>query len=146
MNVIAESTSVSVIKVSFATVVVLKLLRRKYVVSAWDTSNWWCLLFISGISVLCQIRSVTCWVLPSKKLEQIIYYERYVVIQPGIKEEDGINRLDFLTEEEYLDIVDKLPRDNQLLDDNDPNKFIAKMGAEAFEMLLSRIESGSIVL
>ena len=77
--------------------------------------------------------------LPTKKLDQIIYYERYVVIQPGIKEEDGVNRLDFLTEEEYLDIVDKLPRENQLLDDNDPKKFIAKMGAEALEMLLSRL-------
>jgi DNA-directed RNA polymerase subunit beta' len=78
--------------------------------------------------------------LPSKKLDQIIYYERYVVIQPGIKEEDGISRLDFLTEEEYLEIVDKLPRENQLLDDNDPKKFIAKMGAEALEMLLARID------
>jgi DNA-directed RNA polymerase subunit beta' len=78
--------------------------------------------------------------LPTKKLDQIIYYERYVVIQPGIKEEDGVNRLDFLTEEEYLDIVDKLPRENQLLDDNDPKKFIAKMGADALEMLLSRVK------
>lgn len=78
--------------------------------------------------------------LPTKKLDQIIYYERYVVIQPGIKEEDGVNRLDFLTEEEYLDIVDKLPRENQMLDDNDPKKFIAKMGAEALEMLLSRLK------
>ncbi len=78
--------------------------------------------------------------LPTKKLDQIIYYERYVVIQPGIKEEDGVNRLDFLTEEEFLDIVDKLPRENQMLDDNDPKKFIAKMGAEALEMLLSRLK------
>src|SRR6266481_560437 len=78
--------------------------------------------------------------LPTKKLDQIIYYERYVVIQPGIKEEDGVNRLDFLTEEEYLEIVDKLPRENQLLDDNDPKKFIAKMGADALEMLLSRLK------
>jgi DNA-directed RNA polymerase subunit beta' len=78
--------------------------------------------------------------LPTKKLDQIIYYERYVVIQPGTKEEDGINRLDFLTEEEYLDIVDKLPRENQMLDDNDPKKFIAKMGADALEMLLSRVK------
>ena len=78
--------------------------------------------------------------LPTKKLDQIIYYERYVVIQPGVKEEDGINRMDFLTEEEYLDIVDKLPRENQLLDDNDPKKFIAKMGADALEMLLSRLD------
>jgi DNA-directed RNA polymerase subunit beta' len=78
--------------------------------------------------------------LPTKKLDQIIYYERFVVIQPGVKEEDGINRLDFLTEEEYLDIVDKLPRENQLLDDNDPKKFIAKMGADSLEMLLSRVK------
>jgi DNA-directed RNA polymerase subunit beta' len=78
--------------------------------------------------------------LPTKKLDQIIYYERYVVIQAGIKAEDGINYLDFLTEDEYLDILDKLPRENQMLDDEDPNKFIAKMGAESLEMLLSRIK------
>ena len=77
--------------------------------------------------------------LPTKKLDQIIYYERFVVIQPGIKEEEGISRMDFLTEDEYLDILDKLPRENQLLDDDDPNKFIAKMGAESLEMLLSRV-------
>ena len=78
--------------------------------------------------------------LPTKKLDQIIYYERYVVIQPGVKEEDGIQYMDFLTEDEYLDIVDKLPRENQMLDDDDPNKFIAKMGADALEMLLSRLQ------
>ena len=78
--------------------------------------------------------------LPTKKLDQIIYYERYIVIQPGAKEEDGINQLDFLTEDEYLDILDKLPRENQMLDDEDPQKFIAKMGAEALEMLLARID------
>src|ERR1043165_3997085 len=78
--------------------------------------------------------------LPTKKLDQIIYYERYVVIQAGIKEEDGVNRLDFLTEEEYLEIVDKLPRENQLLDDSDPKKFIARMGADALEMLLGRLK------
>jgi DNA-directed RNA polymerase subunit beta' len=78
--------------------------------------------------------------LPTKKLDQIIYYERYVVIQSGVKSEDGINYLDFLTEDEYLDILDKLPRENQMLDDEDPNKFIAKMGADALEMLLSRIK------
>ncbi len=78
--------------------------------------------------------------LPTKKLDQIIYYERYVVIQPGIKSEDGVNYLDFLTEDEYLDILDKLPRENQMLDDEDPNKFIAKMGADSLEMLLSRIK------
>ncbi len=78
--------------------------------------------------------------LPTKKLDMIIYYERYVVIQPGIMEEEGITNMDFLTEEEYLDIIDKLPRENQALDNIDPNKFIAKMGAEALEMLLSRLD------
>ncbi len=77
--------------------------------------------------------------LPTKKLDQIIYYERYVVIQPGVKEEEGIAYMDFLTEDEYLDILDKLPRENQMLDDEDPEKFIAKMGAEGLEMLLSRL-------
>lgn len=77
--------------------------------------------------------------LPSKKLDMIIYYERYVVIQSGVKEEDGINYLDFLTEEEYLDILDSLPKENQYLEDNDPNKFIAKMGADAIWDLLSRL-------
>ncbi|WP_161889986.1 DNA-directed RNA polymerase subunit beta' [Pontibacter russatus] len=76
--------------------------------------------------------------LPTKKLDQIIYYERYAVIQPGILAEDGVNTLDFLTEDEYLDMIDKLPRENQMLDNNDPNKFIAKMGAEALQMLLER--------
>lgn len=76
--------------------------------------------------------------LPTKKLDQIIYYERYAIIQPGIKEEDGFSKMDFLTEDEYLDIMDKLPRENQMLDDDDPEKFIAKMGADALEMLLAR--------
>jgi DNA-directed RNA polymerase subunit beta' len=78
--------------------------------------------------------------LPTKKLDQIIYYERYLVVQPGLKAEDGINTMDFLTEDEYLDIMDKLPRENQMLDDDDPNKFIAKMGAESLEMVLKRID------
>jgi DNA-directed RNA polymerase subunit beta' len=77
--------------------------------------------------------------LPTKKLDMIIYYERYVVINAGIKAQDGINYLDFLTEEEYLNILDTLPKDNQHLDDNDPNKFIAKMGADALYDLLSRL-------
>ncbi len=78
--------------------------------------------------------------LPTKKLDTIIYYERYVVINPGVKAVDGIKTLDFLTEEEYLDILDSLPKENHLLDDDDPNKFIAKMGAEALFELLTRIE------
>ena len=78
--------------------------------------------------------------LPTKKLDLIIYYERYVVIQPGIKESDGINAMDFLTEEEYLDVLDTLPKENQYLDDKDPQKFVAKMGAEALEELLKRLD------
>src|SRR3546814_6552528 len=58
--------------------------------------------------------------LPTKKLDLIIYYERYVVIQPGVKAEDGVQYLDFLTEEEYLDILDTLPKENQYLDDDHP--------------------------
>jgi len=77
--------------------------------------------------------------LPTKKLDLIIYYERYVVIQAGVKAEDGINYLDFLTEEEYLNILEALPKENQHLDDSDPNKFIARMGAEALHELLSRL-------
>ncbi|MDA3780589.1 MAG: DNA-directed RNA polymerase subunit beta' [Bacteroidales bacterium] len=78
--------------------------------------------------------------LPTKKLDTIIYYERYVVINAGIKAEDGTKYLDFLTEEEYLDILETLPKDNQYLDDDDPNKFIAAMGAVALYKLLERIE------
>ena len=78
--------------------------------------------------------------LPTKKLEAIIYYEKYVVINPGIKADDGVNYLDFLSEEEYFDIMDKLPQENQYLDDSDPGKFVAKMGAEALAELLSRID------
>ncbi|RLZ12675.1 DNA-directed RNA polymerase subunit beta' [Faecalibacter macacae] len=80
--------------------------------------------------------------LPSKKLDMVIYYERYVVIQPGIAkgpEGEELNKLDFLSEEEYLDILETLPIENQYLEDTDPNKFVAKMGAEALEDLLSRV-------
>jgi DNA-directed RNA polymerase subunit beta' len=75
----------------------------------------------------------------SKKLESIIYYERYVVIQPGLKEGE-VNKNDLLTEEEYFELIDTLPRENQMLDDSDPMKFIAKMGAEAIKDLLERID------
>ena len=78
--------------------------------------------------------------LPTKKLDSIIYYERYVVINAGVKATDGVKQLDFLTEEEYLDIVETLPKENHLLDDEDPNKFIAKMGAEALYEILGRID------
>ncbi len=73
--------------------------------------------------------------LASKKLDAVIYYERYIVINPGTVEE--VQPLDLLSEDEYLDILDKLPKENQLLEDDDPNKFVAKMGAEAiYELLL----------
>jgi len=75
----------------------------------------------------------------SKKLETIVYYERFVVIQSGIRADKGQNPGDLLTEEEYLDILDTLPKDNQYLPDDDPNKFIAKMGAEAVHDMLARI-------
>ncbi|MGM0377457.1 MAG: DNA-directed RNA polymerase subunit beta', partial [Bacteroidota bacterium] len=78
--------------------------------------------------------------LPTKKLDSIIYYERYVVVQPGVTAADGVKYMDFLTEEEYLDILDGLPKDNQHLEDDDPNKFIAKMGAEALHMILGRLD------
>jgi DNA-directed RNA polymerase subunit beta' len=80
--------------------------------------------------------------LPSKKLDMIIYYERYVVIQPGTavnEEGEPVKKMDFLTEEEYLNIAEALPQENQYLEDSDPNKFIAKMGAECLIELLSRI-------
>ena len=78
--------------------------------------------------------------LSSKKLETIIYYERYVVIQPGIKEVDEIQKMDLLTEEEYLEILENLPKENQLLEDEDPNKFVAKMGADAVRDLLIALD------
>ena len=78
--------------------------------------------------------------LQTKKLETIIYYERYAVINPGIKAKDGINYLDLIPEEEYLDILESLPPENQYLDDTDPDKFIAKMGAEAVHDLLERLD------
>ncbi|MEZ5002028.1 MAG: DNA-directed RNA polymerase subunit beta' [Chitinophagales bacterium] len=86
--------------------------------------------------------------LSSKKMETIVYYERYAVIQPGVTadgitiagEERALVQLDLLTEEEYLEVLETLPKDNQLLEDTDPNKFIAKMGADAIRDILSRID------
>ncbi len=78
--------------------------------------------------------------LSSKKLESIVYYERYLVIQPGLKEADGISTGDLLTEEEYLEIMETLPPDNQMLDEMDPNKFVAKMGAESVRDMLMRLD------
>ena len=81
--------------------------------------------------------------LPTKKLDMIIYYERYVVVQAGgavDNEGTPLEYLQFLTEEEYLDALERLPRENQYLEDNDPTKFVAKMGAEALEALLSGLD------
>jgi len=78
--------------------------------------------------------------LSSKKLETLTYYERYVVIQAGAAEEFELNHMDLITEEEYLEALSKLPKENQHLDNSDPNKFIAMMGAEGIRELLSRID------
>ena len=78
--------------------------------------------------------------IPTKKLDAVIYYERYIVIQPGVFAEDGLAELDLLTEDEYLDRLEQLPKENQYLEDSDPNKFIAKMGAEAIYDLLLRLD------
>ncbi|MFP4288679.1 MAG: DNA-directed RNA polymerase subunit beta' [Bacteroidales bacterium] len=77
--------------------------------------------------------------LPTKKLDQIIYYERYIIVNAGAVAGE-YNQLDFLTEEEYFNILETLPKDNQLLEDDDPNKFIAMMGAEALKELLVRLD------
>ena len=92
--------------------------------------------------------------LPTKKLDAIIYYERYVVIQPGVmagkKDSEGndaigSNMYDLLSEEEYNDIIDnQISPENEYLDDSDPNKFIAKMGAEAIYDLLVRLDLDSL--
>lgn len=78
--------------------------------------------------------------MPTKKMDAIIYYEKYVIIQAGIADNsENIINGELISEEEYLNILDALPRENQLLDDSDPNKFIAKMGADAVYDLLSRL-------
>ena len=77
--------------------------------------------------------------IPTKKLDSVIYYERYIVIQPGALAGE-VQELDLLTEDEYLDKMESLPIENQYLEDSDPNKFIAKMGAEAIYDLLLRVD------
>ena len=76
--------------------------------------------------------------IPSKKLDAVIYYERYIVINPGPFAEE-LSKMDLLSEEEYFDFLEKLPEDNRSLADDDPNKFVAKMGAEAIYDLLRTI-------
>ena len=86
--------------------------------------------------------------LPSKKLDSVIYYEKYIVINKGAQDLqvnrngklEDVNKLDLLSEEEYFDVLDKLPKENALLPDDDPNKFVAKMGAEAIYDLLCNID------
>jgi len=81
--------------------------------------------------------------IPTKKLDQIIYYERYLVVQPGSAvnaEGEPLEKMEFLSEDEYLDILETLPKENQYLPDEDPNKFIAKMGAEALHDLLQGLD------
>jgi DNA-directed RNA polymerase subunit beta' len=80
----------------------------------------------------------------SKNLESIIYYERYVVIHPGIRESDEIHHKALITEEQYLDILETLPVENQQLEDGHPDKFVAKMGAEAVRDLLEGLELDSL--
>ena len=92
--------------------------------------------------------------MPTKKLDQVIYYEKYVVIQPGAlqgrtdsegMELNGSHKYDLLSEEEYMDIIDnKLGTENDYLEDSDPNKFIAKMGAEAVYDLLANLDLDSL--
>ena len=88
--------------------------------------------------------------LPTKKLDSVIYYEKYIVINPGVVENmqddtgeelNGSHKLDLLTEDEYINIVDnRLPEGNELLPDDDPKKFVAKMGAEAVYDLLKQLD------
>ena len=78
--------------------------------------------------------------IPSKKLEGIIYYERYVVINAGAAEKQGIAKYQTLAEKEYLDVLDALPAGNQNLPDGDPDKFVAMMGAEAIKILLQEVD------
>ncbi|MBD5175519.1 MAG: DNA-directed RNA polymerase subunit beta' [Bacteroidales bacterium] len=80
--------------------------------------------------------------LPSKKLDAVIYYERYVVLNPGAAQ--GVNKLDLLSEEEYFEVLDSLPKENQLLEDGHPDKFVAKMGAEAIYELLRDLDLDSL--
>ncbi|MFS6556879.1 hypothetical protein VPJ68_15685, partial [Parabacteroides distasonis] len=92
--------------------------------------------------------------MPTKKLDAVIYYERYIVIQPGLMEGkvdeegnpvNGSQKGDLLSEEEMNDIFDKyLPEENEYLEDSDPNKFVAKMGAEAIQILLQQLDLDSL--
>ena len=86
--------------------------------------------------------------IPANAINKIVYYENFIVVQPGAaegiklddKDKEGVQRLTFLTEEQYFEILDQIPAENRLLEDSDPNKFIAKMGAEALYDMLAKID------
>ena len=80
--------------------------------------------------------------LPTKKLDSVIYYERYIVIKPGNVE--GVQKYDLLNEDEYSELMERVPKENNMLPDDDPNKFIAKMGAEAIYDLLVDLDLDSL--
>ncbi len=83
--------------------------------------------------------------MPTKKLDSVIYYERYVVLKPGCLEKlEDVHKLDTLSEDEYLDYLDKIPEKYRNLPDDDPNKFVAKMGAEAIFQLLQEVDLDSL--
>ena len=91
--------------------------------------------------------------IPTKKLDAVIYYEKYIVIKPGVyenkkdangEEMNGSHKYDLLSEDEYINILDSLPKDNEYLDDSDPAKFVAKMGAEAVYDLLADLDLDSL--
>jgi len=75
--------------------------------------------------------------MPTKDIERIVYYESYVVVQPG---HTGLQAKDLLTEEQYLDIMDKMTKEQHSLDDDDPAKFVALIGGEAIKELLKRVD------
>lgn len=75
--------------------------------------------------------------MPTKDIERIVYYESYIVVQPGTT---GLHKLDLLTEEQFIDVMESLPKEHHDLDDEDPNKFISLIGGEAIKELLKRVE------
>ena len=143
-SVTAESTRGYVTVVLPATVAALKLQRKRCAGSVWDTSNlqfrWLIWYFRSTPNKIGYLLGI-----PSKKLESILYYERYVVINAGAAESAfGYKECDLITEEEYFQVLDQLPKENQQLSDDDPDKFLAGMGAEAVYELLRRIDLDAV--
>ena len=91
--------------------------------------------------------------IPTKQLDAIIYYERYIVINAGAASSivrpgqiitgdnaEKVQKMDLLSEEDYLQVLDQLPENNEFLSDDDPDKFVAKMGAEAIYDLLINLD------